>query len=71
MDLNQLYFQQQLSAMRACAANDHAGQTKHQALADEQGSEIATFQETLNAPAAMTWPILRSFSASRLPTLLR
>lgn len=43
MDLNQLYFQQQLSAMRACAANDHADQAKHQALGDEIEGSVERF----------------------------
>lgn len=69
MDLNQLYFRQHLPAMRTCAAKDHGHQIKHQTLVDEQGREIAAFQKTLDAPAATTWPILRSFPAFRLPIL--
>lgn len=69
MDLNRLYFQQQLSSMRASAANDHGSQLESQHCADQHGQVISDIQRSLNAPAASTWVPLRAFSVSLLSDL--
>lgn len=69
MDLNRLYFQQQLSSMRASGARDRNEQADNQDHADQIGRKIHRYQRDLVAPAAATWAALRTFSASRLPNL--
>lgn len=65
MDLNRLYFQHQISTMRACAAHTTAHRRYHQAIADGFGRRIADIQNLTGADAAAEWAVLRSTAADR------
>lgn len=71
MDLNHLYFQQQLSSIQASVANDRGEQLASQNRANDEGRLISDIQSGLNAAAAATWAPLRAFSVSRLTDLPR
>ncbi len=55
MDLNQLYFQHQISSMRAACAKDGPMRTNFQSAADGFASQIERFQLGVGAGAAATW----------------
>lgn len=67
MDLNQLYFDQQLSSMRAAAAVDFLAQENNRCRADLIGRQIERYQTEVSASAAATWSALRKFNASDAP----
>ena len=67
MDLNELYFRQQLSAMRARAADDARAGHYHQSLADGFARRIQAMQHVSGATAARGWALLRGTAAAGLP----
>lgn len=67
MDLNELYFRQQLSAMRAGAADDACATHYHQSLADGFARRIQAIQHVSGAAAARGWALLRGAAAAGVP----
>lgn len=62
MDLNFLYFQHQLSLIRAGTASTDEFRARHFAIAERIGSRIRSYQFTKGAAAAFSW----SANANRL-----
>lgn len=64
MDLNHLYFQHQLSLMRAASAPDCQARAGHHAEAHGLASRISRFQQGSKAGAAASWGTLSPAGAS-------
>jgi hypothetical protein len=55
VDLNQLYFQHQISSMRAAITEDGPMRMNLQNVADSLANQIEQFQLATGAGAAATW----------------